>query len=141
MMYKNLTLINGVFIAIMIYLNGMLASFTGPYLGTLLFHGLAFLFILVISLTRNNRIWNFRRLPLIYFLPGILSVITILLNNVAIPKIGVTLTIGLSLFGQLAISSVVEHFGLFKTPINRMRKEKVLGFSIISIGIVVMIIL
>lgn len=138
-MYKNLALINGVILAIMIFLNGMLANITGPYMSTLIFHIIGFILIIIISIIKKNRLSNLRKLPLMFFLPGILSVITILLNNISIPKIGLTLTIGITLFGQLVMSSLVEHFGLFGMPVNKFKKEKILGFSIISFGIIVMI--
>lgn len=138
-MYKNLALINGVILAIMIFLNGMLANITGPYMSTLIFHIIGFILIIIISIIKKNRLSNLRKLPLMFFLPGILSVITILLNNISIPKIGLTLTIGITLFGQLVMSSLVEHFGLFGMPVNKFKKEKILGFSIISLGIIVMI--
>ncbi|ARC84188.1 hypothetical protein U732_716 [Clostridium argentinense CDC 2741] len=138
-MYKNLALINGVILAIMIFLNGMLANITGPYMSTLIFHIIGFILIIIISIIKKNRFSNLRKLPLMFFLPGILSVITILLNNISIPKIGLTLTIGITSFGQLVMSSLVEHFGLFGMPVNKFKKEKILGFSIISLGIIVMI--
>jgi len=138
-MYKNLALINGVILAIMIFLNGMLANITGPYISTLIFHIIGSILIIIISIIKKNRLSNLRKLPLMFFLPGILSVVTILLNNISIPKIGLTLTIGITLFGQLVMSSLVEHFGLFGMPVNKFRKEKILGFSIISLGIIVMI--
>lgn len=138
-MYKNLALINGVILAIMIFLNGMLANITGPYMSTLIFHIIGFILIIIISIIKKNRLSNLRKLPLMFFLPGVLSVITILLNNISIPKIGLTLTIGITLFGQLVMSSLVEHFGLFGMPVNKFKKEKTLGFSIISLGIIVMI--
>jgi transporter family-2 protein len=137
-MYKNLALINGVLLAIMIFFNGMLSSITGPYLSTLLFHVLGLFIILVLSLIRKNRLFILN-IPILFFLPGLLSVITILLNNLCIPQIGITLTIGISLYGQLVMSSVIEHFGLYGMPMNRFKKEKILGMSIISLGIIVMI--
>lgn len=138
-MYKNLALINGILLAIMVFLNGMLSSITGPYMSTFIFHVLGFILILMISIAKKNTLSNLKELPLMFFLPGVLSVITILLNNICIPQIGITLTIGVSLYGQLVMSSLVEHFGLFGMPVNRFRKEKILGFSIISLGIIVMI--
>lgn len=138
-MYKNLALINGVILAIMIFLNGMLANITGPYMSTLIFHILGFILIIIISIIKKNRLSNLKKLPLVFFLPGILSVVTILLNNISIPKIGLTLTIGITLFGQLVMSSLVEHFGLFGMPVNKFKKEKILVFSIISLGIIVMV--
>ncbi|MDF2548287.1 MAG: hypothetical protein K0R93_3185 [Anaerosolibacter sp.] len=138
-MYKNLALINGILLAIMVFFNGMLANITGPYISTLIFHVLGFIVIMMISLIKKNRLSNLKSIPLIFMLPGIFSVITIFLNNIAIPQIGLTLAIGVTLFGQLVMSSLVEHLGLFGMPVNRFKKEKILGFSIISLGIIVMI--
>lgn len=138
-MYKNLALINGLILAIMVFLNGMLASITGPYMSTLIYHVLGLLLIIFISIIKKNRLSNLKEVPLIFLLPGILSVITILLNNISIPKVGVTLAVGVGLFGQLVMSSFVEHFGLFGMPANKIKKEKILGLSIISLGIIFMI--
>ncbi len=138
-MYKNLAVINGIILAIMVFLNGMLTNITGPYISTTIFHMLGFVSIIILSIIKKNKLSNLRKLPLMFFLPGIFSVITILLNNISIPAIGLTLSIGVTLFGQLVMSSLVEHFGLFGMPINRFKKEKILGFSIISLGIIVMI--
>jgi transporter family-2 protein len=72
-------------------------------------------------------------------LPGILGVVTILLNNIAIPRIGVTLAAGAGLFGQLIMSGLVQHFGLFGMPVNRLVKEKIVVFVLLFLGIIVMI--
>lgn len=138
-MYKNLALINGILLAIMVFFNGMLASITGPYMSTLIFHVIGFILIIIISIISNNKISNLKGVQRIFFLPGVLGVITILLNNICIPKIGLTLAIGMTLFGQLVMSSLVEHYGFFGMPSSRFRKEKLLGFSIISLGIIIMI--
>ncbi len=138
-MYKNLALINGIILAVMIFLNGMLAIITGPYMSTFIYHVLGFILIMTISIIKKNRFSNLKKVPLMFFLPGILSVITIFLNNISIPEIGLTLAIGVTLFGQLIMSSLVEHFGLFGMPVNRFKKEKILGFSIISLGTIIMI--
>lgn len=138
-MYKNSALINGVILAIMVFFNGMLASITGPYMSTLIYHTLGLLLIIFISIIKKNRLSNLKEVPLIFLLPGILSVITILLNNISIPKIGVTLAVGVGLLGQLVMSSFVDHFGLFGMPANKIKKEKILGLSIVSLGIIFMI--
>lgn len=140
-MYKNLALINGIFLAIMVFFNGMIANITGPYMSTLIFHVLGLILILIISIIKKNNLPNLKKVPLLLFLPGILGVVTILLNNISIPQIGLTLSIGVTLFGQLIMSSLVEHFGLFGMPVNSFKKEKILGFLTISLGIIVMIIM
>jgi transporter family-2 protein len=96
--------------------------------------------ILAISIIKKNKL-NLRKVSLFTYLPGMMSVITILLNNLCIPQLGVTLTVGISLFGQLVISGMIGHWELFGMPVNRFRKEKILGFSMISIGILIMMLL
>jgi transporter family-2 protein len=140
-MYKNLTLVNGVLIAVMVFLNGLLSEIAGPYLSTLIFHLMGLLLLFIIALIRRNKLPRLKEIQLLYFLPGILSVTTTLLNNLCIPRLGITLTAGLSMYGQLVTSGLVEHYGLFGMPVNRFRKEKLLGYSIISLGVIVMIIM
>lgn len=140
-MYKNLAFFNGLILALMIFLNGMMANIIGPYLSTLIYHVIGFIIILIIYLRKKHSRAMLKGLPLIFILPGVLNVLTILLNNVVIPYIGVTLSIGVCLFGQFVMSCFVEHFGLFQMPKNRFRKEKIVGLSLITLGIVVMIVL
>lgn len=138
-MYSSLALVNGIILAVMVFFNGMLSKTAGPYMSTLIYHLLGFVLIMFISLAKKNKLSNFKKLPVIFFLPGILGVITILLNNISIPHTGVTVAVGAGLLGQLVMSSIVEHFGLFEMPVNRLRKEKIPGFLIILLGIIVMV--
>lgn len=140
-MYTGLTLVNGMILAVMIFLNSMLTSITGYYISTLIYHFIGLLLILFVSIVTKNKLSNMRKLSFIFFLPGVLSVITILLNNISIPKIGVTLAAGLGLFGQLIMSSLIDHFGLFERPRYKLKKQKIFGLLIISLGIVFMIIM
>ncbi|WP_434296178.1 DMT family transporter [Clostridium sporogenes] len=47
----------------------------------------------------------------------------------------------MGLFGQLVISTLIDHFGLFGVQVNKMRKEKILSFSLIITGLIFMILL
>lgn len=138
-MYKSLAVINGVLLAIMVFYNGMITKVTGAYISTLVFHVIGLITILLIAIIRKNKFPKLKEMKLIFLLPGVLGVITIFLNNLSIPVIGVTLTSSISLYGQLVMSIIVEHFGLFGMPVNKFRKEKVLGLSIISLGSIIMI--
>ena len=140
-MYKNLAFTNGILLAVMIFCNGLLSGITGPYLSTLIFHMVGLILMLAIAAVNKTRFSALKEIPLLFFLPGILSLITILLNNLCVPRIGISLTIGVSLYGQLVMSALVEHYGLFGMPVNKFRKEKILGFSSISLGIALMIVM
>lgn len=140
-MYRNIAFLNGILLAIMIFFNGLQASITGPYISTLIFHAFGLLFVLIIAILKRNQLPKLKTLQPIYLLPGILGVITILLNNMCIPRIGITLTTGISLYGQLITSGLVEHFGLFGMPVSKFKKGKALGYLLITMGIIVMIFL
>ena len=43
---------------------------------------------------------------------GAIGVLTILLNNLCVNNIGVTMTLGLALVGQIIASGVAEHYGV-----------------------------
>ncbi|WP_346939934.1 DMT family transporter [uncultured Clostridium sp.] len=139
--YRNLAVLNGILLAIMIFLNGVLSEKIGLYLSTLIYHVLGLLLILLVSIVRKNKLPKFNKIPVILFLPGILSVLVIFLNNLSSSKIGITLTAGMGLFGQLVISALIDHFGLFSVQVNKMRKEKILSFSLIITGLIFMILL
>lgn len=126
--YRNLAVLNGILLAIMIFLNGVLSEKIGLYLSTLIYHVLGLLLILLVSIVRKNKLPKLNKIPVILFLPGILSVLVIFLNNLSSSKIGITLTAGMGLFGQLVISALIDHFGLFGVQVNKMRKEKITKF-------------
>lgn len=139
--YKNLAVLNGILLAIMIFLNGVLSKRIGLYISTLIYHVLGLLLILLVLIIVKNKFPKFNKIPIILFLPGILSVFVIFLNSLSSSKIGITLTAGMGLFGQLVLSTLIDHFGLFGMPVNKLRKEKILSFSIIISGLIFMIIL
>ncbi|APQ76317.1 EamA-like transporter family protein [Clostridium botulinum] len=139
--YRNLAVLNGILLAIMIFLNGVLSEKIGLYISTLIYHVLGLLLILLVSIVRKNKLPKLNKIPVILFLPGILSVLVIFLNNLSSSKIEITLTAGMGLFGQLVISALIDHFGLFGVQVNKMRKEKILSFSLIITGLIFMILL
>lgn len=140
-MYKALAFGIGTIIAIMVSINGLLATITGPYFSNFIYHLLGLFLILIGFIVKKNKEFNLKVIPIIFFLPGILSVVVVVLNNICISQLGVTLTIAISLFGQLIISALIDNYGLFKMTIIKFRKEKLIGYSFISIGIVLMILL
>ena len=72
------------------------------------------------------------------FTGGLIGILTVLFTNASFSTLGVSLTVSLSLLGQLITSLLVDHFGYFNLPINKFDKKKILGFIIIIIGIYIM---
>lgn len=137
--YKNLAVINGSLLAIMIFFNGVIAAKIGLYASTLIYHTFGFILILLISIVRNNKLPKLNAISSDLFIPGILSVLVIFLNNLSTSRVGITLTAGMGLFGQLVISAIVDHFGLFGMPVSKLRKENILSFSLIITGLIFII--
>lgn len=137
--YKNLAVINGSLLAIMIFFNGIIAAKIGLYTSTLIYHSFGFILILLISIVRNNKLPKLNAISSALFIPGILSVLVIFLNNLSTSRVGITLTAGMGLFGQLVISAIVDHFGLFGMPVSKLRKENILSFSLIITGLIFII--
>lgn len=138
-MYKGLAAINGGLIAIMLFLNGILAKNIGIYKSTFIYYLSGAVLVFFIGLIKKHKFIKRNKLSFTLLIPGILNVLTILLNNITLPKIGVTLVTSVALSGQLLMSSIVENFGLFQMPINKLKKEKIIGFIFIALGIFMMI--
>ncbi len=140
-MYKGLALLTGIFVAIMLSFNGLLAGLLGSYFSSFVYHLTGFIIILIIYVFKRKNKLNVKDLSLIFFLPGFLSAILVLFNNISINQIGITLTIAVSLFGQLIMSGLVDNFGLFKMPVIKFKKKKLFGYSVMLFGIIFMILL
>lgn len=139
-MYKLLAFQNGVFLALLIFLNGMMSNIVGTYNNNLLFQFIGFILIIIVLCVKKNKTKiEFNKIHPMYFLPGILSVVSVVLNNICINNIGISLTIAIGVFGQLVISNIIDHFGLFEKIIHKFNKEKLVGFSIMLLGIIAMI--
>ena len=77
-----------------------------------------------------------QHIPVWLWLGGVLGVYNITMSIYAAPKLGFLTFTGLLLFGQITMSIILDHFGLFglqKTPMNWQR---IFGACLIAIGIV-----
>lgn len=138
-MYYVFGLLAGVCVAIMIFFNNLLSETVGFYLGTLIFHFLALILVtMVIALRGGSRVRR-GKLPFYFYLPGVASVLTVFISSLSVSRIGLTLTIGMSLFGQLVFSNIIDHFGLLGMERRPFYPKKLVGLGIIFSGIMAMI--
>jgi transporter family-2 protein len=133
-----LSALTGSLAAVMIYLNGLLAARLGSLAANLLAHasGLA-LALAVLPLARPGRILP-RGLPLPWLAGGALGCLTVYFANAGFMRLGVSMTIGLGLLGQLLSSMAVDHFGCFGSPVRKFRADSGLGLAVMLGGILVM---
>lgn len=138
-MYYSFGMLAGVCVACMVFFNTLLSGEVGVCMGTLIFHFFAFIIISLYGYTQSRANATSKGLPFLYYMPGVAGVFTVLSSSVSVSSIGLTLTIALSLFGQLVFSSIVDHFGLLGMEKRPFQPKKLVGLSIIFSGVLAMI--
>ena len=53
-----------------------------------------------------------------------------------VPRLGVALTFSLIIAGQMLITLVIDHFGMFDTPEKPVNLWRVFGAMLITVGVV-----
>ena len=121
----------------MILLNGELAQVYGMYNATLIFHVVAVAFTLIVCKIGKKKIFPSVKLPLWFYLGGILMVFPTLFENFAFGKISMTCIMALSLFGQTIAAFLFDRFGWLGMEKHPFKKTSLIGviFSLTGIGI------
>lgn len=128
----------GILVSIMVTFNGLLAKYSGDYLSLIIIHLVGLVIILLIMFFKKEKLSNLKGIPIYLFSAGALGVFMVFSNNMSFNFLGVSLTISLVLLGQSIASCIIDHYGLFEMEVKRFQKEKILGFLLVSIGIVTM---
>ncbi len=137
-MYKFYAVLVGAMIAIMIMFNGTLEGFLGSYLSVLLIHAVGLIGISLVLYFRKEKPVFKRDIPLYLYGGGVVGVALVMVNNTCFLNLGASLTLSLGIFGQLVLSSIIDHFGLFDMEIHKFKPKKLVGIGIIILGIVIM---
>lgn len=135
-----IALLAGALIAIMIQLNGTMTAMYGLYTATFIAHFVALIASIVIAAIKKQKIFNFKKVPLWLYLGGAIGVATVIFNNMAVGYISMSAILAISLFGQAITSLFIDGFGLFGMPKRGFKLYKIIGLSVVFIGIVIMLI-
>ena len=133
-MYYLLSILCGSLIAIMIAINGNLTGFFGTYTATVIIHFLGLIFVAILLLIKKEKFLPRAKLPLYYYLGGVLGVATTAFNNLAFMTLSVSAILALGLLGQSITSIIVDHLGAFQTSKQPFEKKKLIGFAFVVIG-------
>ncbi len=83
---------------------------------------------------------NFQNLPGLkqwyLYLGGLCGIVIISTPVFLIPRIGVTLTIAAMIVGQLLLSAVIDHFGLFNFPVIKINLPRIAGIVLLLAGVI-----
>lgn len=139
-MYHFLSVLSGVFAAVMVVVNGELSSYYGLYSSTVVIHIIGLIFVLLISVARRERIFPAEKQRFYLYLGGVLGVITVVFCNFAFSSISVSAILALGLLGQSLTSLIFDRYGFLNMPKHPFSKPKLLGIAFIILGIVLMLI-
>lgn len=140
-LFKNsaLSLASGIMIAVMVTANGLAAGIFGNWFSLIVIHSVGLLTAGIVLIFQKSLGNIFRGVPFGYLLGGAVGVITILLNNLCVNNIGVAMTLGLALVGQIIASAAAEHFGILGMKKKKMTLKKAPAYILIIAGAVMMI--
>jgi len=133
-----ISIFTGIVLAIMISLNGGLGNISGNYASSVIIHFVGLIGIIFVLIFTKSKIKNLKGIPFYMFTGGLIGILTVLFTNIGFMGLGVSLTVSLSLLGQLITSLVIDHFGYFNMTVVEFDKKKILGLIIIIAGIYVM---
>lgn len=110
-----------------------LVSFT---IGTIL------LFILTLIFNKSLKITTYNptqgKLKPLYFIGGILGVVFVTTNIILMPHLGAAVTTIVVMLGQMVMGIIIDHFGLFGTPTNKVTLRKIIGIIALMLGIILL---
>jgi len=113
--------------------NRSLAAFVSFVVGTV---GLA----LYILLSRGSMppAQAVRSAPWWVWIGGIIGALYVTIVIIAAPRIGVATLTGLAVAGQMAVSAILDHWGLLGLPVNPVTPARALGLALIVVGVVLL---
>ncbi len=135
-MNELLSIISGMIIAYMNYINSKLGLVYGNNLSLVIIHLVGLICLIPFCI---NKVTIIKGIPLWCYLGGAIGILTILFCNTSIPVLGVTVQMAISLLGQTLSSITIDHFGLFGFKKYPLTKHKMMSIVLIIIGTAVMI--
>jgi len=109
----------------------VLSAFISFAVGTLAL----FVYILATGAPLGNLL-NAKNAPLVAWIGGILGAFFVASAVVLVPRIGVALTFSLIIAGQMLVTLIIDHFGVLGVPEKPLNLMRVLGATLITIGVV-----
>jgi transporter family-2 protein len=109
----------------------ILAAFVSFFIGTIAL----FLYILATGIPLGN-LADVKNASLVAWTGGILGAFYVASSVLLVPRLGVALTFGLIIAGQMLITLVIDHFGLLGIAVKEVNPLRLLGVILITIGVV-----
>jgi len=109
----------------------ILSAFVSFVVGT----AALFLYILATGVPLGN-LFSVKNASLVAWTGGLLGAFFVAATVTLVPKIGVALTFSLIMAGQMLITLVIDHFGLLGVPVKEVNLPRLIGVTLITIGVI-----
>jgi bacterial/archaeal transporter family-2 protein len=134
-----LALLGGGFIAMQAPVNAQLAAgLKNPIVATTISFFVGFVCLLAVTLALRAPLpasGMFGTVPTYaWFLGGLLGAVFVGLNLYLVPTMGVAALMGLVITGQLIVSVLLDHFGLFGLSVHSINVGRVFGLTLLTGG-------
>jgi transporter family-2 protein len=120
--------------------NGKMSTIVGhPILAAILSFFTGFIALVIYAIIAQipmNQFTAFRTAPWYVWLAGILGAFYVSTIIVLMPRLGVALTFGLVVAGQMTVSMLMDHFGLFNLPIREISAGRLIGAFFLLLGVI-----
>jgi len=107
------------------------AAFISFFVGTIAL----FLYILATGIPLGN-VLDAKNASAIAWTGGILGAFFVASTVTLVPRLGVALTFSLVIAGQMLITLVIDHFGILDVPVKEISIPRILGVTLITIGVI-----
>ncbi len=134
-----LSIFSGILISVMLLFNGQLSGAYGNAFATVLIHITGLVGISMWLAVKKQSLRHTLKEPKHLYLGGIIGVSTVLLTNLTFAHLGVSLTLVLSLLGQIVVSLVIDGAGLLGAKKVQFEKKKLIGVGLVAAGAVLML--
>ena len=135
-----IAVIAGALLPIQAAFNARMGKITGsPIMGAFMSFavGTIALFIyLIISRQQFSFSQTVKQAPWFLWTAGLLGCVYVASSILLLPRLGVALTFGLVIFGQLMISLFIDHYGLFGAAIKTVNIYRILGVLLLLSGVI-----
>ncbi|MCT4632034.1 MAG: DMT family transporter [Firmicutes bacterium] len=133
-----LSVISGTLISIMVLCNGTLSRFIGNSGSSVIIHIVGLITMILVLIISKKKVFFDKSIPLYLYSAGAIGVVTVIFNNISFSKLGISIPLALGLLGQSLASIIIDHYGIMGMKKTRFNSKKLIGLSIISLGVIVM---